>query len=57
MNSKVNLIVEEVLFNVEHRHWVFTIPACLRWCFRFHRNLLGDLSDVVLIYLPTTCNR
>jgi ribosomal protein S27E len=37
-------LFEEVLLNVEHRHWVFTIPACLRWCFRFHRKLLGDLA-------------
>jgi hypothetical protein len=34
---------EEVLANVPHRQWVFTIPKRLRVFFRFDRNLLGKL--------------
>lgn len=34
---------EEVLADVPHRQWVFTIPKRLRVYFRFDRRLLGKL--------------
>jgi hypothetical protein len=34
---------EEVLADVPHRQWVFTLPKRLRVCFRFDRSLLGML--------------
>ena len=36
-------LLDEVMAEVPHRQWVFTIPKRLRVYFRFTRNLLGDL--------------
>ena len=36
-------LINEVLADVPHRQWVFTIPKRLRVYFRFTRGLLGDL--------------
>ncbi len=36
-------LLDEVLSEVPHRQWVFTIPKRLRVYFRFTRSLLGDL--------------
>lgn len=37
-------LLNEVLAEVPHRQWVFTIPKRIRVHFRFTRSLLGDLS-------------
>lgn len=46
---------EKVLFKLRHRHWCFTIPLCLRWIFRRHRFLLGELcllaADTLAYYM------
>jgi hypothetical protein len=37
-------LVEEVVADVGHAQWVFTVPKMLRVYFLHHRKLLGDLS-------------
>jgi hypothetical protein len=36
-------LLEEILADVPHRQWVFTIPKQLRVYFRYDRKLLGKL--------------
>lgn len=38
------LLQEEILEEVGHSQWVFTIPKLLRPYFLYHRELLGELS-------------
>jgi len=38
------LLVDEVVEEVGHAQWVFTVPKMLRVYFLYHRELLGDLS-------------
>ena len=40
-------LVEEVLADVPHRQWVFSIPKMLRPWFLFDRGLLGDMCAIV----------
>jgi hypothetical protein len=37
-------LVDEVVEDVGHAQWVFTVPKMLRVYFLYHRELLGDLS-------------
>jgi len=37
-------MIEEVVAEVGHAQWVFTVPKMLRPCFLHHRELLGKLS-------------
>lgn len=36
---------EAVLESIPHRHWVFSLPKCLRIYFMYDRSLLADLSQ------------
>ena len=38
-------LVDEVVEDVGHAQWVFTVPKMLRVYFLYHRELLGDLSQ------------
>ena len=38
------MLVDEVVEEVGHAQWVFTVPKMLRVYFLYHRELLGDLS-------------
>ena len=50
----VEWLFKEVIFNVRHRHWVFTVPLCIRWVFKKDRKLLGVLSHTAAAFL-TEC--
>ena len=47
----VEWLFKEVLFNVRHRHWVFTVPQCLRWVFKKDRKMLGVLASTAANFL------
>ena len=40
-------LVKEVLTEVPHRQWVFSIPKLLRPWFLYDRKLLGDMCSIV----------
>ena len=44
-------LVDEVLFSVDHRQFVFTIPKILRGYFRQNPHLLGDLAKCAWLAL------
>jgi hypothetical protein len=47
----VDWLFKEVVFDLRHRHWVFTLPTCIRWHFLKNRGLLSELSKVASKFL------
>lgn len=44
--SRIDWLTKEVLFDLRHRHWVFTLPPCVRDFFLHKRYLLPRLSTL-----------